>query len=507
MSSNASAQHKVEALMDSVKQLKGGTPSIPSTDNVLDSINPALPQHFESNTKSNSSSQEVKSTSIPQNLMAELVSDAVRNSLAWDHVTGSWYQRPEKTVWKDCAEPDARISIRRAIEKHIGGYTAGYLAGVMKFLQDDLYISAWNTDRHLLPVSNGVVDIHTRTLFEYSKKDRFNWQLPYEFDPEAKCPTIEKIVRQMAGGNNEFTQFLFSWLYVVLTGRYELQKYLELIGPGGTGKSTFLKLAEMLVGIENRAVTELKELEGNRFESSGLYGKRLTLVADSSQHRGEVSQLKKLTGGDAMRNEVKNRQQSAPFIYMGLVMVAANEPIQSSDYTSGLSRRRIPANFDYRITDADKAQYPNGVESVIADEMPGLLNKLLAMDANAAINTIRNPGEHLSDRKLEVELETNPLLAWADENLIQCESPAESQIGTLDHGNDRLYSSYHSYCLSTNKGPLALERFSGLLVDVLQSHGIATEKRRRSSGRVLTGLRVRLAGDTRTKPLLSGGLR
>lgn len=503
---SAALASATDALMLNLGKAKGSTPSNPSTDNVSASTTTALPQHSYQAGESNSQLSTGQSTSIPQNLMASLVGESLQDSLAWDYVTGCWFERPDGTVWNECPEQRARLKVRREMEYHLSGYAAGYLAGVMKFLQDDLYVSGWNMERHLLPVLNGVVDVHTRSRRDYLPSDRFNWQLPYAYDAEARCESIEEIVAHMAKGNSELIKFLFSWLYVVLTGNYELQKYLELIGPGGTGKSTYMKLCELLVGVNNRAVTELKELEGNRFESSGLYGKRLVLVADSSQHRGEVSQLKKLTGGDAMRNEVKNRQQSAPFVFMGIVIVAANEPIQSSDYTSGLDRRRIPIGFDNRITESDKAKYPQGVEHVMMDEMPGLLNKLMALDKASALNAIRHPDKCLSERKLEVGLETNPLLAWADEYIITCDKGLEGQIGTLDDGRDRLYPSYHAYCLSTNKSPLALERFSGILVDVLQSHGIDTQKKRKSVGRVLVGLRVRLAGDKDTPRLLSAGL-
>lgn len=505
--SRASLSFATDKLLKNVAKNKLSTPSTPSTDAVSADTNPALTQHsFSESKKNKSSNTDWQSSTIPQNIMASMIAETVADSLAWDHVNGLWYERPDRTIWIECPEPSARIRIRRAIERELGGFSAGYLNGVMTFLRDDLYITDWNTDRHLLPLTNGVLDMNTTSIRAYVPGDRFNWQLPYAYKVGANSPQIERIVAHMASGNQELIDFLYAWLYVVLTGQYELQKYLELIGPGGTGKSTYLKLAELLVGTANRAVTELKELEANRFESSALYGKRLTLVADSSQHRGEVSQLKKLTGGDAMRNEVKNRQQSAPFIYTGMVMVAANEPIQSSDYTSGLSRRRIPISFENRITDDDKARYPHGVEVAMAEEMPGLLNRLLDMDKSTALNTIRNPGQSVANNKLEIELETNPLLRWADQRLITCEPNHESKIGNKHDASDRLYPNYRAFCDASGITPQSIKYFSKRLVDVLTSHGVATEKKRKGSNNFLRGIRVRLAGDNTTSRLISEGL-
>ena len=47
--------------------------------------------------------------------------------------------------------------------------------------------------------------------------------------------------------------------------------------------------------------------------------------------------LKLLTGGDNLRFEEKNKNVGEPFVYTGMVMVCANEPIQTTDNTSGLN--------------------------------------------------------------------------------------------------------------------------------------------------------------------------
>jgi putative DNA primase/helicase len=53
-----------------------------------------------------------------------------------------------------------------------------------------------------------------------------------------------------------------------------LQKLFVLLGPDGTGKSTFQRLVTALIGVPNVAVTKLRDLEENRFETAKLYGAR-----------------------------------------------------------------------------------------------------------------------------------------------------------------------------------------------------------------------------------------
>jgi putative DNA primase/helicase len=65
------------------------------------------------------------------------------------------------------------------------------------------------------------------------------------------------------------------------------------------------------------------------------------LINDSERYAGEVGKLKNLTGQDTLPYEVKFKQSKGGFSPDALVIVSTNEVIQSSDYTSGLARRRI----------------------------------------------------------------------------------------------------------------------------------------------------------------------
>jgi putative DNA primase/helicase len=51
---------------------------------------------------------------------------------------------------------------------------------------------------------------------------------------------------------------LLAFLSAVVTRRSDLQRYLELIGGGGTGKSTFMALAKALAGEENAVSSQLR---------------------------------------------------------------------------------------------------------------------------------------------------------------------------------------------------------------------------------------------------------
>jgi putative DNA primase/helicase len=61
-------------------------------------------------------------------------------------------------------------------------------------------------------------------------------------------------------------QLLRAFMAALLRGPAKYQRFLHLIGPGGTGKSTFIRLLQSLAGEKNTVSTDLKQLEQNRFE-------------------------------------------------------------------------------------------------------------------------------------------------------------------------------------------------------------------------------------------------
>ncbi len=69
------------------------------------------------------------------------------------------------------------------------------------------------------------------------------WCLPYSYTILATCDPIKDWLLQMCGGDEQLVQLMRAYLLGVVTSRVDWQKYLELIGPGGTGKSTFIRLA------------------------------------------------------------------------------------------------------------------------------------------------------------------------------------------------------------------------------------------------------------------------
>jgi putative DNA primase/helicase len=148
----------------------------------------------------------------------------------------------------------------------------------------------------LIPLRDGVLDQVTQELKPHAPGHRFTWQLPFKWsDRSVGCEPIEKFLLRITG-NQAIANVLLAFLNCIVTRQSKQQRYLELKGGGGTGKSTYMGLARALAGEDNTVSSQLKHLENNQFETAKFYGKLLALFPDSERWQGEVSVLKQMTG-------------------------------------------------------------------------------------------------------------------------------------------------------------------------------------------------------------------
>ena len=255
-----------------------------------------------------------------------------------------------------------------------------------RYLRDD---NEWNINPSLRCFKNKVVDIVTLETFEHNRKYRLTRKIPYDYNPDADCLHIKQWLKNVQGGDQEIIEILRAWLRACLVGAYDIQRFLEVVGPGKTGKSTFASLCTALVGLENTVATDFENLR-SRFESARFIDASLCLFNDVERYAGDVSKFKAMTGGDPLRAEHKNSgAKIPPFIFKGLCMVTGNEPIATTDNTSGLKRRRITVPFTRKFLGSAKEQVQlisnkytkDGSISfgAFSPELPGLINWLLEM--------------------------------------------------------------------------------------------------------------------------------
>lgn len=488
---------------------KSGMSSEEIIKNLETEIHRAL---LERQTELSSSEQKGKKPPKPAAIARELA-EKYRHELAWHTGIKSWYRYAAKVlgVWSELPEESLHLVIIAHLESNpviSGQYNFSFVAHIGSLMRAYLQTHEWNQAAGLIPLRDGVLELPSKKLLPHAPGYRFLWALPYKWaDRGIGCQPIQSWLLEAMRGDRTLVEVLRGYLNAVVTGRVDLQRYLECIGPGGSGKGTYTRLAMELIGTENVAVTSLQQLEGNRFETAAIFGKKLLLITDSERYGGEVSVLKAVTGGDPVRFERKNVQQTRPFTPSCMVILASNEPIQSSDYTSGLERRRLTVPFAHQV----KPDERRDLNAEFEPYLPGLLEWVLAMPDSRVTELVRNTSSSvrsLAVYKAEMLLANNPIAEWIDQCLAHSPN-AKTYVGlakrdkSFDSINtylntDRwLYASYAEYSLAIGNKTVSGRRFSNLINDLcvnqLKLGGI--RKGRDERGSYFEGLSIRQDGD------------
>jgi putative DNA primase/helicase len=425
------------------------------------------------------------------------IAEKYREKLAWNIQVREWflYERKLDGVWSKSPKEAIERVIKTEMEAiNPDGFTYRTLTDVINLLKGDLMVEEWDSTKGLIPLQNGVFDKATKKLLPHSPGYRLTYCLPFDYDPSANCEPILEWLRDTVGGKEDLVIFLLAYLNAVINRRADLQRYLELIGPGGTGKSTYMKLASSLVGKKNTHTTKHQLLEESRFETANLFNKSLALVTEADQYVGAVNVLKAITGQDELHYEEKMKQAGEGFQFEGMVITAGNEPSRSADYTSGLARRKIAVWFRNHIPSPKRRD----LDSEFKAYLPGLLNKILSFSDAEVTRLIGNAEAvcpALREFQRETLCETNPIADWLDNEVVR--SPNSRLTPAF------LYAKHKEFCDKTGQKPVSLKRFSNLLIDLCQVqlgwHDV--KKGRDRLGRFITGLSIRIDGSPDPYPI------
>lgn len=226
-------------------------------------------------------------------------------------------------------------------------------------------------------VRNGVLDVHTGHICENTPVWFDLSRIEADYDPRANpyadCEWLRMLWDQW-GDDPDAITCLQQWFGYVLSGRTDLQKWMLIIGPSGSGKSIIADVLGKLLGVVS--ATKLDTLN-SQFGLQALYetGTRLALMSDirfgARDSSTAVGNLLAITGEDEVIIERKYKAAVSarlPVRFHG----SANEMPRWSDNSSALQKRALilETTRGFRGTDDDD---PGLKHRIIANELGQVL--------------------------------------------------------------------------------------------------------------------------------------
>ena len=226
------------------------------------------------------------------------------------------------------------------------------------------------TDDYRVYFRNGVYDIAAGTLEPHNPYNLNRATLSFDYEPDATCATWMRFVNATWPEGADCVDLLHEWLGYNLVTSYQFQKFLIMIGVGGTGKGTIGRVMRGLVGPLNYAGTSLHALSEDTTLHS-LQDKPTIFIGDAesvetnSRSRCLVN-LKSITGCDELtwnRKFMKAASGTLP----GRITMACNGLPRFTDAGGALARRMMILPFNHSVEKHD----PKLTEKLM-DELPGI---------------------------------------------------------------------------------------------------------------------------------------
>ncbi len=259
-----------------------------------------------------------------------------------------------------------------------------------------------------------IVDILSGEEIKASPKYFITNPIPYPLHKKKLflTPTIDKIFEEWVG--KDYVQTLYEIIAYSLLPDYPMNRLFCFIGAGMNGKSCFLNLLKKFIGQDNCCSTELDTLLTSRFEVTRLHKKLVCMMGETNfNEMSKTSILKKLSGGDLIGFEYKNKNPFQEVNY-AKIMIATNNLPTTTDKTIGFYRRWLIIDFPNQFSEKKDilADIPNEEYECLTIKCLMILKDLLEK------KEFHNEGS-IEERTKKYEDHSDPLEKFIKEFVIE----------------------------------------------------------------------------------------
>lgn len=309
-------------------------------------------------------------------------------------------------------------------------------------------------DANLVAFANGIYNIATRELQDFSPDVIVTNQIPWNYNSEAYSEICDKTLDKLACNDPDIRALLEEMIGYCFYRKNELSKAFICTGAKSNGKSTFLEMVQNVLGQNNYSALGLDELD-EKFSVATMSGKLANIgddISDEFLQGRSVAHFKKLVSGNMIKAEIKNNPDIFFFKPTVKLIFSANDIPRMKDKTGAVLRRLIivPFNATFSKQDPDydpyiiwKLKERNVMEYLIRVGIEGL-HRVIEQNAFTSSSKV--------EREIKDYEELNdPMLQF-----LQTIDPEE----ILNHETKEVHTRYQVFCHSLQVMSLGLPQFS-----------------------------------------------
>ena len=338
--------------------------------------------------------------------------------------------------------------IEKKMIEHIPRLSSARRSETLKYI-NLLAESKESHDENLIAFKNGIFDITSNELLEFSPDYIITNLIDWNYDSEAYNELTDKTLNKLACGDKEIRALLEEMIGYCFFRRNELRKAFVLIGGTQNGKSTFLDLIAYILGDSNISSLDLKEL-GQRFKTAELFGKLANIGDDiGDSYIPDTAIFKKLVSGDRLNVERKGQDPFDFNNYSKLIFSANNIPrIGSGQDSSAIMNRLIIIPFNARFSKSDPDFDPFIKYKLRKESSIEYLIKLGLEGLKRVLTNGFTISEKVEKELRDYELTNNPIIGFIEESNPENKSTKD------------VYRAYKEFCLVNGHNPMSHTKLS-----------------------------------------------
>lgn len=337
--------------------------------------------------------------------------------------------------------------------QHIPSLNRAKRTEVLAYLDIMIRENTKAEDANLIAFENGLYDIVDDSFTEFTPEHIITNKIRWRYNPEAYSELADNTLNKISCNDPQIRALLEEAIGYCFYRRNELGKAFILTGDKSNGKSTFLSMVQYLLGDENIASLDLKEL-GDRFKTAELFGKLANVGDDiGDEFIANAAIFKKLVTGDRVSAERKG-QNPFEFNNYSKFLFSANNIPRIKDKTGAVQRRLIIIPFDATFSRDDPDFNPYIKHLLKSDEV---MEYLIVLGVQGLKRVLENRA-FTSSTKVQRELDdyeeqNNPILGFFRE----CE---DEEFQIENEPTNKVYKRYQEYCLTNSLQAMSNIEFS-----------------------------------------------
>lgn len=308
-------------------------------------------------------------------------------------------------------------------------------------------------DAHLIAFKNGILNVVTGDMYDFSPEYIITNMIPHNYNPEAQNELLDSTMRKLACGDESIVKLLYQAVGYTMYRRNELRRSFFCLGEKRNGKSSFLDMVGTLLGEDNISNLDLSEI-GDKFLTAELDGKLANIGDDiNDEFISNAAVFKKVVSGDKITAQRKGQDPFVLSSYAKFFFSANSLPrIGRGKDSKAVLDRLVIIPFDAKFSKSDP-DYDPYIKYKLRDES---VMEALIIKAIEGLREVLAEQEFITSKKVETNMEeyervNNPIKLFFDEL---------TEVDYINEPTKGVYQRYSAFCIANNIQAVSAIEFS-----------------------------------------------